>query len=372
MKQGMWIKSGITMGCASFRGKVTLPRFSAVLFMMASLLLASCKQPVGGDPTPPTPIPETNRALLLALGITPDESPPTTAGGDLVSGVMNPLGKKRSNLFTQYELFQAGASFPGLSRYFALDVPANGTTNQFAVYATTEEGGAGAWLSLPKKSLAADLDGDGTDEIVTALFDGQNGTITFKISRATGTMQTKILSNLTWMGNFGQGYSGGREWHHDNYFMRDFTVGDFNNDGRPDFVLSCMKTVLILNSSLDIVGSFEVDDTQADDPYVRVEAGDLNGDDFDDLVVVNGRRKESNGQSRYYIFAGSLQGLGIGLNATVTNHAEIVTGSLPMAQHHGRSYCLGQDGRGSLCGSENLVLQFPEPASLDRSGQYRQ
>jgi len=70
-----------------------------------------------------------------------------------------------------------------------------------------------------------------------------------------------------------------------------------------------MTGVLILDHNLDVIGSFQVEETTPDNRMVRVEAGDLNGDEYADLVVVNGRFVGGSGV--FYIFKGGPGGLGI-------------------------------------------------------------
>jgi hypothetical protein len=260
----------------------------------------------------------TNKEVLKSLGLTLDESTPKTGKGDEVSGAVNPLGKKISKFFTRYEVSQIGASIGSLGRYFVADSDTGGSLTKLSQYSTTETGADAAWLSLPKKSVSGDIDGDGKDEVVTAVFNGPEKVITFRWAGADGVLHSKNLEGQTYMDDFGA-----RTWVTDNYFMRDFAAGDFNNDGYCEFAISCMDEVLILDHDLNVVGSFAVENAGTD-PMIRIAIGDLNGDDYADLVVINGRRVGNKGTSNYYIFQGGADGLGIPVGASgLDNYAEL-------------------------------------------------
>jgi len=70
-------------------------------------------------------------------------------------------------------------------------------------------------MDLPKKSIAADIDGDGKDEIITAVFRGEDDTIFLKYAGTDGSLQTKNLGTFYFMADFGS-----RAWLHDEFFMR--------------------------------------------------------------------------------------------------------------------------------------------------------
>jgi len=280
----------------------------AVVFFV--LVLPGCKGPVSPvdpvvtpeveEPLPPEP---SNEELLEKLGINTDKTPPVDGNGQPVTGDMNPLGKKTTVFFKRNEVFQAGAQIQGLARSFAGDFNINSLTpiSRLNNY-------SGAWLDLPKKSVSGDIDGNGLDEIITAVFDGSSNQITIRCLYSDGTVTTKPLGTFDFMAGFGA--STVNDWIANDYFERDITPGDFNGDELCDFAISCMTGVLILDHNLNIIGSFTVPDTESK-RFVRVEAGDLNNDGYDDLVVVNGRRYGSLAIGQYYIFSGSVGGLGI-------------------------------------------------------------
>jgi hypothetical protein len=297
-----------------------------------------------------------NKEVLTSLGLSLDESAPKTAKGDAVSGDVNPLGRLVTRFFGRYELFQAGASVDG-RRYSVLDRDDSGGLGRMTAYSTTESGAEASWLDLPKKSVAGDMDGDGKDEIVTAIFNGTAKTISFKWSGPNGALHTVNLTGQDYMSNFGS-----RTWIFDDFFMRDFASGDFNDDGYCEFALSCMDTVLILDHELAVVGSFKIAG-MGSNPIVRVEAGDLNGDSRADLVVAYGKNfNDSDKYCRYFIFAGGTGGLGIGVGESDPSAravaADIVQGGT------GRQFCSGEIAIADYDGDGLNEIVF---AGLDRS-----
>ncbi len=299
------------------------------LLFIATLLSLSVSGCTGSDDDKSGPGDigtRSNEEVLTALGFNLNTSPPVTGTGETVTGTINPLGNLVSNLFTQYEIFQVGADISTLGKHFVVEQDISGTAmSDLSHYHTAETGVGADWMSLPKKSVAGDIDGDGKDEIVTAVFRGSDNMIIIKYVGPDGSIQTKTHGPYDFMSNFGGSWGTTREWLHDDYFMRDFTAGDFDNDGKSDFAISCMTGVLILDNELNVIGSFEVEEKTPDGRMVRVEAGDLNGDSYEDLVVVNGRRIFGLGE--YYIFKGGPEGLGIALNAS-PNDSAVSNGSL--------------------------------------------
>lgn len=286
--------------------------FAALCLPIAALCLSSCDALAGGAGTVTAPGTKdaTNREILAGLGLKLDESAAKTGKGEAVSGDMNPLGPKVKRFFARYELSQVGATVAG-HRYDLFDRGNNGDLSRMAAYSPAETGSEAGWLDKPKKSAAGDIDGDGRDEILTAAFDGPNKTISLKCASPDGTLRSVNLTNQAYMDDFGA-----RTWLFDDFFMRDLTAGDFDNDGRAEFALSCMDKVLILESDLSVAGSFTLPD-MGSNPIVRVEAGDLNGDDCADLVVVYGKNyNDPNKLCKYMIFKGGAGGLGIGVEDT--------------------------------------------------------
>jgi len=328
------------------RKELRLYLFLAVMTVAVPVVfLPGCKGPVSPvvpvipeeEPLPPSP---TNEEILEKLGISTEKTPVVDDNGQLVTGDMNPLGQKTTVFFKRNEIFQAGASIPGLERRFAADFENNSIASIGGFSTST-----GAWLDLPKKSVSGDIDGNGLDEIVTAVFDGATKKIIIKCSYSDKRERTKILGPFNFMAGFGA--NTGSDWLANDFFERDVAAGDFNGDELCDFAISCMTGVLIVDHNLNIIGSFTVPET-ASKRFVRVEAGDLNDDGYDDLVVVNGRRYERLATGQYYIFSGSASGLGI-----MPGDIDIISKARDTGNLRGfdRYYCSGEVAIGDYDGN---------------------
>jgi hypothetical protein len=288
----------------------------------------SGSDPNGGDTNSDPNGGDTNKEILQELGITPDDSPPVNGNNEEVSGTMNPLGGKITTLGKVYEIAQVGADIAGMGPYSLSEH--NGETDSGLTIVpgfSKDE----PWMSFPKKSLAADIDADGKDNVITAVFNGANGVneIYLMVQNADESLDKKYIQDdsgnnietFDFMGNFGE-----RPWLTDYFMMRDFTTGDFDGDRDPEFVISCMTGVVIFDHEFKLIGSLVLPDKGDDNyPYVRVEAGDLNKDNYDDLVVINGCMKVTHQDEPgdIHILAGSASGLGVtGEEGDITDFAE--------------------------------------------------
>ena len=129
---------------------------------------------------------------------------------------------------------------------------------------------------------------------------------------------TKVA--MEWMEDFGSGTSAIT----DSFQMRDFTTGDFDGDYDAEFALSCMNHVFIFDHEFTLKGSLLLPE---ETDYVRVEAGDLNNDHYDDLVVVNGyiRIWDLGGRvGSLHILEGSTSGLNVTVeDGTIEDFSEL-------------------------------------------------
>lgn len=249
----------------------------------------------------------------MELGL--ETEPPVNGKGEEVTGDENPLGGKISVLSKICEIAQVGASLNNFGPYSLFDHSGE-TDSGFAAKPglSADE----AWMGYPKKSVAVDIDADGLDNVITAVFnaspDGSVRQIYFMVQQADGSFVKRFLRD-------GQGRDiESYDW------MRDFTTGDFDGDRDPEFAVSCMTGIVIFDHEFNRLGSLVLPDKGGDNyPLVRIEAGDLNNDHCDDLVIVNGclKMNDQNEPGDLHILSGGETGLGVDeVEGSITDFAE--------------------------------------------------
>jgi hypothetical protein len=255
---------------------------------------------------------KTNQEILGSLGFDLELEEPVD-DNNIPVGNKNPMGNNIKSFMTIYEIYEAGAALTGYTGSEVLleyDVQYN-ADHEGNPYTAADSGAdlvalldnpSSDWMNQPKKSVAADIDGDGVDEIITAVFIAASNAISFRVyNPVTDTVLPYTIENIEYAGQIPTS----PDWGYNYFFKRDFTTGDFNNDGKPDFAAACAGNIITFDSEFEITGSIE-----SLGPFSRVAAGDLNGDSYDDLVLIDGQLESSSGH--YYIFAGSESGLGLG------------------------------------------------------------
>jgi hypothetical protein len=90
-------------------------------------------------------------------------------------------------------------SFNAVAEFFAAGIDGIGSSSEGGLWRTNFASGPfatdGQANTLPQKAIAADLDGDGYDEVVRALFDGSASTIKLTVARYDIDTQTFSQSN---------------------------------------------------------------------------------------------------------------------------------------------------------------------------------
>lgn len=262
--------------------------------MMIWVLMATSSCGTGyDDPEDSDPNNQANVEILNNLGFSTNQNEPVPD--------RNPLGGTQKTLLPVYEVFHVGAKIGGSM----LQLKENPNSSWNSLYSQTWDAANGsmAWMTLPKKTVSGDTNGDGYDELVSAVFITATNEIQFHITDRKNDQNTVVNVQEDMV----SALSDTALWAFRYYFMRDFCSGDFNGDGFDEFVLSIDNKILLFSSNLStVVWSCEYSDKGSN--FVRVEAGDLNDDGFDDLAVTHGTAIRSLGQ--LYLHAGSQAGLG--------------------------------------------------------------
>jgi hypothetical protein len=204
-----------------------------------------------------------------------------------------------------------------------------------------------AWGSYPKKSAAADLDGDGKDEIVVALVNTSTNKI--GLSRGNYTADSPYGA-ISWAQPTIIDYVQPREksladevsFVTERYLTRvQLTAGDFDGDGKSELILVVANTVYILNSSLNVIKTIDTipmtNPGNVDDNFVRVAVADFDADGKDEFVLLIGRYV-NNTNAPYYIYDDMDTNFGVIYDGNVsTNNGSMKVGNVAVGNFSGGS-----------------------------------
>lgn len=221
----------------------------------------------------------------------------------------NPFGGSTGILFKQCEIYAAGI---GVGNYYNA-LFEDGTNNYAELYKQPDTSG---WATVyPKKSIAADVDGDGLDEIVIVVYytnDSNKVSLRIVDYNEDGSIVTaKIVREFTFTGSNSlnsilSGTAGGSNLWEDAFFRQDIARGDIDGDGMDEIILAIGLNIYVLDDYnhdfATIETGIELEDLDnGSDSYVRIDTADFDMDGKDELVITNG---EDNGSimSKYYIY----------------------------------------------------------------------
>jgi hypothetical protein len=234
--------------------------------------------------------------VLNALGIATDLGPRKNADGTDMTDSDNPFGQGVVNLQETDEIFVVSGD-----NTFQLFNPASGgEATAVALDSTALSQSNG----LVKRPVAADINGDGKDEIITAVFARQASTISF-YAIASGSdfvMTNKTPTPLTWKAT--KTYTDIQDWSSSTYNVSadlgrtrdwnntiDIAAGDIDGDGKDEIVLTSEGTLYVIDDNFASITTKDfpvLTGSGATAQILRVECGDIDGDGKDELVVSNG------------------------------------------------------------------------------------
>ena len=223
-----------------------------VLCIMSSLVLSACggggggSEPPGSGVNPPPPAPpppspppppppptggnDTVEDVLQSFGIDTAESPRVDDDGDELPDDYAPLGSTRTiNKFSEVMAFGAGvAPFPTQGNMSIINVIPE-ADNRFSSEVLHDEPSASTpWFDdagMPRSAVAADVDGDGLEEIVI-VYQQANEAVYMVVMQDESdgfTLSTPLLIDLE---------------DRDQLFL---APGDFNGDSRVDVVIGLVS-----------------------------------------------------------------------------------------------------------------------------------
>jgi hypothetical protein len=189
----------------------------------------------------------------------------------------------------------AGITPKGLG---TLDYLINISSTVQTAYALLKTDSDGSWAkSFYKKSVAADTDGDGKDEVVIAYFDTTKNALNLRVE--------KYASNAYNINNV-QSYSDSTiTTSNIDQYRCSIDAGDIDGDGRDEILVTYNNTLVIFddaNASYVKLLSQTYDTLKTGKAqYVRVKTGDFDADGKAEIVVTNGNNDDGV-ISEYYIY----------------------------------------------------------------------
>lgn len=266
--------------------------FLIIPFCLFAVFTASCKLEGGSTPADPGYVEILNN---LGLDTGALNEPRVDAGGNALGQDYNPLSSgKRTVLFKQCDLYMAGMRPTGASGYDGLfELTTAGIDN-----GTLSQDADSAWAAnFYSKSVAADMDGDGTDEVVIAVFDTTRNYLTLKMIKKDPAGQYN--------------YTDIRDLHDENITAQYFTspenmtitAGDVDGDGRDEIVVAYYAVLRVFDDSLNnyaLMSSYSFPTyTTTDDYYYGAAMADFDADGCYEIAASFG---SDQGYGGYIIF----------------------------------------------------------------------
>lgn len=289
------------------------------LFLLLVLLLSvSCNlsnsnsggNPESQDPTdqtdPTDPIDDTEEQLSMLenLGIDTSIGGPSDPNGNPLPSGYHPLGESIGSFAEKAEIFLAGNERSGYYNTLYDD-----GSQGYAALRQASEGNFN-WQNYPKKALAADVDGDGVDEIMVLLADLSTGNIEFILLDHNGSYDgglsrksfpvANLQGELTGTANSGSSNT----W--ENYYARfDAASGNVDNDPREELILIIGHQLWIFDDNAanftQLVSYTATDHDPGSTTFLRGELGDIDLDGRDEIWLANGEGN-TNITAQYLIF----------------------------------------------------------------------
>jgi len=236
--------------------------------------------------------PESHNELLQGLGIDTNSGARKDPNEIELSDSYNPIGPKVGILFRQCEIYAAGMSINGEANGL-LEDQSDGNGNFPVLF---QESNSDWDSGYPKRSIAADVDGDGLDEIVTAVFYPTTNEIALRLVDYDGSTQNRgEIQRITSEDDFSQtldGTAGGSDDWEDAFLRQDLQAGDLDGDGKQELLIIEARQIYILddiNSNFRLLNHFTLPNLNGDtDTYIRASMADFDMDGLDEIIIING------------------------------------------------------------------------------------
>lgn len=274
-----------------------------ILLFIIIFYIMACALP--SDTTTTTP---DHDMMLADLGVDTNLGNRDDPNGNSLDSTYNPFGKKVGTLFKQCEIYMGGVGINNHNQGLFDDK----TESYTMLFQETGDDWA---TGHPKKSIAADVDGDGLDEIVTTVFyfntnqiairivDYNKGTFPVykEVSRIESPLDLEdILTGLASRSTTDSAFN----WE-DGYLRQDLAKGDIDGDGKDEIIVVIGLHALVLDdysTSFELLKDITLEDINADyKSYVRVDCGDFDMDGIDEVIFADGEANNDN-YAKYFIY----------------------------------------------------------------------
>jgi len=229
-------------------------------------------------------------SVLDALGISRNVDDRTDPNGRALRADYNPLGKKVNRITKFPEIYLAGSCLSGHSYSDTLFDPVNNSTITYD--------SDGDWAkSNYFKTVGADTDGDGHDEIITAVFNVSKSRFILKETKYSGSYSRKDVMS------FDDSEITPAKVGYKIDTAGDIAAGDIDGDGREEIAVVYGSTLLIADDAsagYAILAKKKISSVTSGNQLLRVRTGDFDQDGKDEIVLTNGTGIQDNSTIAQY------------------------------------------------------------------------
>ncbi|MBI9103084.1 MAG: hypothetical protein JEY99_11775 [Spirochaetales bacterium] len=273
-----------------------------ILMTVLMLTLPACRLPSDDDGM------ETNaehNEMLSSIGVDTNLGARKDPNEEDLVDDYNPIGPKVGVLFKQCEIYAAGVEIDGKSNGLFEDRK-DGNASFPVIFGESDD----SWASgYAKSAIAADVDGDGIDEIVVSIFyDTTDEIVLHLVDINDGESVTDEARRFSAHGDLSaelDGTAGGDKSWEDAFLRQDLAAGDIDGDGKQEIILVEAGYIFILDDAdagFSTINGFEVYNLNDEkDTYVRVAVADFDADGLDEIIVANGE-DDQNIQAEYSLY----------------------------------------------------------------------
>jgi hypothetical protein len=232
-------------------------------------------------------------SVLEALGISTSVEDRKDPNGNALRADYNPTGKKVSRINKNSEIYMAGSCIQGKTGSDTLFDPVDSSILSYD--------SDGAWTkSNYYKTVGADTNADGHDEIITVVFDVTNGKLILKetkYNKDSNTYTRKDVATITdpEITQTSIGYRIDA--------VGDIVSGDIDGDGKEEIIVAYLSNIVIFDdasASYKKLINKKITSVATSNQLLKVGTGDFDQDGKDEIVITNGIGIPNNNTTAQY------------------------------------------------------------------------